>query len=173
MRIEPFPIWRAFLIVLGVMPFLIGVVPAQGETPLNSKLALADRVYQKHCALCHGTDGQGYVADNATALANQDFLVSVSDQFLWRSIANGRPGTPMAPHAKRYGGPLEDSDIDLLVILIRSWQKETPANISSERRTGNAAAGQATFARHCAECHGDKGQGVTAVSLNNPEFLAI
>ena len=149
-----------------------GPRPTEQHARGNFELAQGKNIYQTHCALCHGKTGEGYIADNAPALANQDFLVSVSDRFLWRSIANGRPGTPMAAHAKRYNGPLEDFDIDLLVSLIRSWQQEESVTISAENRPGNVAAGRVEFANHCSECHGEKGQGLTAVSLNNPEFLA-
>jgi mono/diheme cytochrome c family protein/rhodanese-related sulfurtransferase len=142
------------------------------QTKDDAQLAWGARVYGKHCALCHGGNGEGYVADNANALGNQDFLVSISDDFLWRSIANGRPDTPMAAHAKRYGGPLDDADIDALVALIRSWQHEAAADIAPETIIGDPAAGRSAFTKSCAECHGDQGQGVTAISLNNPEFLA-
>lgn len=131
------------------------------------------QLYEKYCALCHGETGEGYAADNASALGNQDFLASVSDHFLWLSIANGRPGTPMAPHAKRYGGPLEDADIDALVALIRSWQQEESINLSSRPVIGDSASGLSSYRQFCSACHGDQGQGMTAVSLNNPEFLAL
>jgi hypothetical protein len=68
--------------------------------------------------MCHGANGEGYVSDNANALANQDFLASVSDEFLRSAIALGRIGTPMAAHESRYGGPLSTVDIDALVKLI-------------------------------------------------------
>jgi mono/diheme cytochrome c family protein/rhodanese-related sulfurtransferase len=152
-----------------------GEIPPEGpnvETKDDAQLARGARVYGKHCALCHGENGEGYLADNANALGNPDFLVSVSDNFLWRSIANGRPDTPMAAHAKRYGGPLDDADIDALVALIRGWQQEEAADIAPEPIIGDPAVGRSVFTRSCAACHGDQGQGVTAISLNNPEFLA-
>lgn len=130
------------------------------------------QVYGKYCALCHGENGEGYAADYANALGNQDFLVSVSDKFLWASIANGRPGTAMAAHARRYGGPLEDADIESLVALIRSWQQEESINFSTEPVLGDPVSGRLAYDQFCGACHGDEGQGVTAVSLNNPEYLS-
>ncbi len=178
--IVPVGICRAVVIVAGAISFLMGVAQAGEIVPKrqtvqtkdDTQLAWGARVYGKHCALCHGMNGEGYGADNANALGNQDFLVSISDHFLWRSIANGRPGTPMAAHARRYGGPLDDADIDALVALIRSWQQEEAADIAAEPIIGDPAAGRSAFTRSCAACHGDQGQGVTAISLNNPEFLA-
>ncbi len=172
---------RAIVFVAGAILLFIGVARA-GEIALegqkvqdedNAQLARGARLYGKHCALCHGENGEGYAADNASALGNQDFLVSVNDKFLWWSIANGRPGTPMAAHTKRYGGPLDDRDIDSLVALIRSWQKEEAAEISPEPIIGNPGLGRSAFIKSCVDCHGDQGQGVTAISLNNPEFLAM
>ncbi len=106
---------RSVVIIAGVISLLMVVACAVEITPEgqnvqtkdNAQSAWGVHIYNKYCALCHGENGEGYAADNASALGNQDFLVSVSDNFLWWSIANGRPGTSMAAHAKRYGGPLD------------------------------------------------------------------
>jgi mono/diheme cytochrome c family protein/rhodanese-related sulfurtransferase len=129
-------------------------------------------LYETYCKVCHGDQGQGYAADNAIALSNQDFLASVSDTFLRRSIANGRPNTAMAAYAKQHGGPLNDHEIGVLIGFIRGWQHEPPVDVSPEPIVGQVAAGRDAFAKHCADCHGSDGQGKSAVSLNNPEFLA-
>ena len=108
--VAPVGICRAVVIVAVAVSFLMGVAQAgeiapEGQdvqTKDGAQLAWGARVYGKHCARCHGENGEGYVADYANALGNQDFLVSINDNFLWRSIANGRPDTPMAAHAKRY-----------------------------------------------------------------------
>ena len=168
------------LVILGTA-YIMGVTRAGGGIPGEQNHHSGDdvhlvrgmQVYGKYCALCHGDNGEGYAADNANALGNQDFLVSVSDDFLWLSIANGRPGTAMAAHAKRYGGPLEDADIDSLVALIRSWQHEESAIITAKPILGDPVSGRIAYDQDCAVCHGDKGQGVTAISLSNPEFLAL
>ena len=150
-----------------------GAAAAQNQREANTtRLARGLQVYGKYCALCHGGDGEGYAADNANALANQDFLGSVNDDFLWASIAGGRPGTAMAAHASRYGGPLDDAEIDSLVSLIRSWQQEVSVQLPAAPVLGDPVSGRVDYDRYCAACHGDEGEGVTAVSLNNPEFLA-
>ena len=150
-------------------------LPAAQDSDSADEVTLArgTRVYARYCAMCHGEHGEGYAADNANALANQDFLVSVSDAFLRASIARGRPETAMAAHASLYGGPLDDADIDSLLLLIRNWQREPAAQIGTEPVLGDPVAGRETYNQFCAACHGEHGQGVTALSLNNPEFLAI
>lgn len=149
------------LVILAVTPGT-GIVQAGGA-----------ELYDKYCALCHGDNGEGYAADNANALANQDFLTTVSDDFLRQSIANGRPGTAMAAHGSRYGGPIDDAQIDMLVDFIRDWQREESAQMSARPVLGDPVAGRVAYDQVCAACHGSDGEGVTAISLNNPEFLAL
>lgn len=138
--------------------------------PETSELAEGARLYRTYCGLCHGDDGEGYAADDANALANQQFLASVSDEFLRENIALGHPGTSMAAYASSAGGPLSDAEIDTLVAFIRNWQDVESANLA-EAVEGDAEAARDVYARECAACHGDRGQGASALSLNNPVFL--
>ena len=178
LKMEHFFKWALLtaLFILGNVS-LTGVSrAAEEQNPDSSNEASLDRdmqLYGKYCALCHGDNGEGYAADNANALRNQDFLISVSNLFLREGIAKGRPGTAMAAHARRYGGPLEDSDIDLLVALIRRWQQEESVKLTNRTVLGDPVSGRIAYDKFCSGCHGDEGQGVTAVSLNNPEFLAL
>jgi cytochrome c oxidase cbb3-type subunit 3 len=128
-------------------------------------------LYRTYCGLCHGDQGEGYTADDANALNNQDFLVSVSDEFLRINIADGHPGTAMAAYAREAGGPLEAVDIDLLVAFIRGWQTEPNVELSAEPIEGDIANGRSVFARECASCHGTNGRGDSALSLDNGVFL--
>ncbi len=112
------------------------------------------------------------MSDGAVALAGQDFLTTVSDEFLARSIANGRPGTWMEAFSKSRGGPLGGEEIKALVAFIRGWQHEAQVDLDPGPVAGNADKGRGPYAELCAECHGRAGQGVTAVSLNNREYLA-
>lgn len=82
------------------------------------------QVYQDNCAECHGEAGDGLdeapdAPNGAPSLNNPVFLDTASDGFIRYSIAQGRPGTPMAA----YAGVLTDQEIDDVVTLIRSWQK--------------------------------------------------
>jgi len=144
-----------------------GPAPNDGS---DGELAEARQLYRTYCGLCHGDEGEGYAADDANALANQDFLVSVSDEFLEAAIAEGHPGTAMAAYHESRGGPLDDGEIDLIVKLIRSWQQEDMVALRDSVE-GDPVNGAAVFARECASCHGDRGQGDSAISLNHPVFL--
>ncbi len=97
--------WCAFVVGVTLLSFVMGAAAAQveslsdqdAEAKVAPQLARGVDLYSKHCALCHGARGEGYAADKAPALGNQDFLVSVNDEFLRRAIANGHPGTPRRP----------------------------------------------------------------------------
>ncbi len=166
-------------VALAVMAagLLSGCPPVRSPATTKPK-SLASRkiegkaLYDKYCKLCHGEDGIGYAADNANALSNQDFLSSATDSFLYTAIESGRPDTAMAAYSSELGGPLSAAEMRLLLIYLRSFQTEDDLNIHDRVVRGDAVAAEPLFAEHCAKCHGDKGQGTQAVSLNNPLFLA-
>jgi cytochrome c oxidase cbb3-type subunit 3 len=112
------------------------------------------------CAVCHGAAGEGYKADQATALSQQDFLASVSDVFLGYAIAEGRPGTPMSAWYSERGGPLSEGDIRALLGFMRSWQKQPAVTLDERPATGSSERGKALFKRSCERCHGPKGPNV-------------
>lgn len=126
--------------------------------------------YETYCGFCHGNDGEGYLADNANALANQNFLATASDDFLRRSTIYGRPGTPMSPWGEVQGGPLSDAQVDNIVAYIRQWQREPSVNVDDVEVEGGALLGQSVYNVFCDDCHGATGEGISAVSLNNAWF---
>lgn len=128
-------------------------------------------LYEKYCALCHGKDAKGYVADNAPSLVSEKFLESASDAFIARGIRMGRPGTAMAAYAKRLGGPLEEPEIRAIVKFLRA-KGPTAKPLPHVRATGDAKRGARSYAKHCASCHGTETQRGKAPVLFNPEFLS-
>ena len=74
---------------LGVVVALLG---GCDDEPDNAALIERGRQsYAEYCALCHGDNGEGYTADAANALSNQDFLAIASDAFIRR----GSSGCPV------------------------------------------------------------------------------
>ena len=131
-------------------------------------------VYLEYCALCHGEKGEGYAADNANALANQDFLKIADDDFMRKAIVYGRPNTPMSAWGEERAGPLNDKEVDDLVTYIRTAQAEDTLDLEEPDLSGGSALrGEAVYAVHCESCHGKGGSnGELALTLNNPWFLA-
>jgi mono/diheme cytochrome c family protein/rhodanese-related sulfurtransferase len=122
--------------------------------------------------MCHGSAGEGYVADDANQLANDNFLSAATDDFLYDSIDKGRPGTPMAAWGVEWGGVLGRSEMRHIVEYMRTWQTGLSLNLGAAAVVGDEEAGAVVYAQHCAGCHGAQGEGVTALSLNHPWFLA-
>jgi mono/diheme cytochrome c family protein/rhodanese-related sulfurtransferase len=140
--------------------------------PIGTSVTAGEKLYDKYCKLCHGEDGTGYAADFANALTNQDFLATATDPFLFTAIDQGRPGTAMAAYGDAHGGPLTSGDIRLIMTYLRSFQKEEDKRFHDVVVEGDADAAKPMFAERCAKCHGEEGQGKTALSLANPMFLA-
>lgn len=131
------------------------------------------RFYGETCALCHGAEGQGYVADNATALRSPTFLSSATDYFIQKSIARGRPKTTMSAWGKDKGGPYTDDDISDIVAFIRTWQTEASVTLNEAPVSGDRQTAEALYTTRCASCHGASGVEGPYVRTANPEFLTI
>ncbi len=144
------------------------------NAPLTAKDSeRASQNYQRYCALCHGTEREGGAADFAPSLRSKSLMSTIPLNFLASSIGFGRPDTPMAAYLKDMGGPLSMKEI----FNIASWLKyesgyQTIA-ISDEPISGNLDNGLELYLKTCSECHGKKGEGVTAPAIANPAFLAF
>lgn len=149
-----------------------GAAPAS-DTPRSpsAEAQAGEPLYQRYCALCHGEEAQGYLADNAPALGNDDFLRVASDDFLRRAITEGHPGTVMAAFGEGQGGPLSPDDVNRIVAYLRSLGPE-PIDVSRTRVMGDAGRGRAVFEANCASCHGARGEGVSAPTLAHPVFTS-
>ncbi|HHJ16992.1 MAG TPA: c-type cytochrome [Gammaproteobacteria bacterium] len=157
---------------------VIIVIALAGLLPGRSSAAPdGAELYQQHCAVCHGVDGNGGVG---IPLYLPDFLAVASDNYLRSTIREGRPGRVMPA----FPG-LSDAEVDAIVAYIRAWPTQPAPVYSSTALRGDAEHGKALFERHCATCHGDHGQGgagtgvtfsrpretpVEAPALNNPGF---
>lgn len=169
--------------VLGL--FVFGACGSEAAKPQNTPMKPRDAapvadadpaglqgqaLYTTFCAQCHGADAKGYKADNAPSLVNKTFLESATDAFIAQSIANGRPGTSMAPYAHEIGGPLDRHAIDRIVAWLRVQGPQSVALGTVAK--GDPVRGAPLYARDCAKCHGEKNVRATAVHLANPQFLA-
>lgn len=151
------------------------VIDAGPPAPLDPAVQLArgKELYGRYCDFCHGKAGQGYAADEAPALANEELLANASDEFLAGSIARGRPGTTMSAWSVRGGGPLNDIDVMAIVAYLRSWQKRPYATVDAGTPNGDAQRGAPIFAARCASCHGKTGHDGKYNAVGNADFLAL
>lgn len=131
-----------------------------------------ERLYAETCALCHGSAGEGYRADDAPRLAGQELLSTASDAFLHRAILDGRPGTTMSAWSRERGGPLSSEDADAIVAYLRTLQTEPSKTLGPEPVIGDATRARAVFHVECRGCHGENGENGRYIQLANPVFLA-
>lgn len=94
-----------------------GVEPAPPKEedllPVTGDVELGASVYARHCASCHGAEGEG---GTGTALGNTTMLATTPDRFLKAAIVRGREGTEMTA----FGESLTESEIDGVVAFLRS-----------------------------------------------------
>ena len=124
-------------------------------------------LYQQHCAVCHGADGNGGVG---VPLNLPDFLAVASDEYLRATLREGRPGRVMPAFSA-----FDQDAVDAIIAYIRSWSKQPAPHYSADPVTGRPERGAKLFATHCASCHGDTGQGGagTGVTFSRPRQAAI
>jgi mono/diheme cytochrome c family protein len=84
--------------------------------------AVGARLYEQHCASCHGRAGEG---GEGPALASPVLLAAATDSYLFRTIRNGRRGTSMegfsSPSTVRPA--LDDGEIESLVTHLRTFEE--------------------------------------------------
>src|SRR5262249_50194323 len=144
-------------------------------------------LYRQNCAGCHGADGK---LGPAPPLNDKLFLALIPDTELRRVITEGRPGTLMPAFDTAKGGPLTAEQVTVLADGIKSrWGPVEPAPPGAppyllgparpeSAGAGSKEAGLGVFARACASCHGDHGQGgryggKTVGAVNDPDFLTL
>lgn len=149
-----------------------GDAASDGATDLAVTTARGKLLYGRYCYFCHGSEGRGYAADEAPAIGNDDLLALASDTFLADAILKGRPGTTMSAWSNTHGGPLVGSDAQAIVAHLRTWQKRPSESTDGRKVSGDATRGAPIYAKHCASCHGAKGQNGKYAALANPELLA-
>ncbi len=164
-----------------VLWFFSMPVAAQAQTaPLSTSQAeAAAENYQRYCSLCHGVDRAGYANDHAPSLRSSALMASGNDLLMFRSIAYGRPGTPMAAYREESGGPMSNREINNIVKWLyqqvgtdpRYDENGNSARLPYDRIYGDAARGADIYARECASCHGVGGEGGTGTQLANQVFL--
>lgn len=114
--------------------------------------------FQAGCARCHGTYGGGGVVpqfkSSATAPAvdypapnlREVFKRQIVDgkksprdayRFVYETVAQGRPGTPMPTWGLGYGGPMNDQQIEDVVNFLISIQTGLPKDVSSQLALGH------------------------------------
>ena len=151
--------------------------PAMLESAPSDVMAF-DTLYARNCAGCHGESGR---LGAARPLNDPVYLALVSRDRMRDVIAKGVPGTAQPPFALKAGGPLTDSQIDVLVNGIRErWARPGAVDgvilpaYDVSREAGDATRGRDVFEAACARCHRDEGRrGANVGRVTDPSYLAL
>jgi len=101
------------------------------------------------CAQCHGSDARGgivpnfkssptskpvdYPAPNLREVFQRQLALKKTPteayRFVYETIAEGRPGTPMATWGLGYGGPLNDQQLEDIINYLISVQEKVPEGV--------------------------------------------
>jgi mono/diheme cytochrome c family protein len=173
-------------VILSILLFTLATAgcgkPNPADRPLRPEQVTDFAVlYRQNCAGCHGADGK---LGPAPPLNDPLFLAIVPRAELQRVIADGRSGTPMPAFAPDRGGSLTDEQVRILALGVEEkWggiaaPQPLPSYDAPEKEQGSKDRGVQVFARACAGCHGDQGQGgkhgaEVVGAVNDRAFLAL
>jgi len=144
--------------------------PPRTLTQAQTKVAANN--YQRYCALCHGEDRQGHVNDHAPSLRSKSLFESGVPHAILRPMSYGRVGTAMGGYLDEIGGPMTlDETWDLTYWLFEQAGVKR-LKLSTNPVLGDIKRGESLYQQHCINCHGKKGEGVSAPALANKSALA-
>lgn len=139
--------YRVFIVLLLVV---LGCDSADGQTTTNASAnpdtTEGRRLYEGHCAMCHGIDGRG---GRGPALTRPRLTLAQSDSALRALIADGKdPAMPAAWY-------LTDQEVAEVADYVRSFGK-----VAFEKPSGDPHQGHALYEKlGCSGCHTLRGQG--------------
>ncbi len=120
-------------------------------------LVEGERLYQIHCAGCHGPKGEG---GRGTVLAVPNLSRASTEGMLTNVIARGIPGTEML------GARLESRQVRQVAAWVRKLGQQPPPQIAGDARRGE----QLYFGKgNCASCHAIR----TLGGVSGPDLTEI
>lgn len=134
-------------------------------------------IFSVFCSACHGHEGEGKVMPSlgttVPSVINPDLLSVMSEGYLRRTLANGRPGRHMPAWGTKQAG-LRADEVDALVSFVLSHKPTPPPFDAVQEAAVDLELGAAMYGHDCAGCHGVDAEGtVLAPSLVNAEFLFV
>jgi cytochrome c oxidase cbb3-type subunit III len=154
------------LVTLGIIFLLFQLNPKEKKDLVA--IEAGEKLYMQMCASCHGNTGLGEGAKQGTALNNQQFLNTVSNQDLIHYVKYSREGTIMPDYEF-----LSDEQLNQLVAFMRNWQTEKIHFDAPETISGDIENGEKVYGLYCLSCHGVDGAGKKKMgtALSNPQYL--
>ena len=138
--------------------FLAAQLLYAAEPPADA-VERGSALYLANCMACHQPEGVGKTG-LAPSIRNRDFLALASDEFIRKTVHDGRLGTAMVPRPD-----LNDDQVGDIIAYLRSLEVPLPLDVTVDPTLtfdGDAAAGAPKYQIYCASCHGAKGEGYMA-----------
>ena len=152
--------------IVGYLRSLGPSVPPRAEVEAaRPDPALGPELYRRDCAICHGPSGEGTAL--GSPLATADAPARSRDR-LYEALARGVAGTAM-PAYRIYDAAMMRAVTDAVIGLSRI----DGSGAAWRQAPGSPERGGGLYGRHCAGCHGDRGQGKTGTSLANSGFQQV
>ncbi|MBI4413971.1 MAG: c-type cytochrome, partial [candidate division NC10 bacterium] len=152
---ETWMVWRTGLLLAMV------VLPAAGTGPEASGAGAkrAEGLFRQYCAVCHGAAGKGdgpnapYLDETQPRdLTDRGYMARLSDDHLFRVIAEGGRAVDRSPFMPPFGKTLFRKQLGSLVSYVRRLSAEPPPPAGAAG--GIEAAGARLVAElGCAGCH--------------------
>ena len=129
--------------ITGVIQYLrssAATAPAMPALTLRGDASNGLSLFLRNCAGCHGMDGRGGIAPE---IGNPVFQRAASDEFIVRTIRNGRIGTAMPAFQRPDSPALRDQDIaDVLAFLRTLGERRVQKAVAQNRIPSPASGGK-------------------------------
>ncbi len=172
---QEMPVWGEVLTQEQLGALVAYTLEAAQGTPL----IVGQQLFTENCSSCHGDLGEGgenpaIPGDIIAPISTAEYLKTRDDLTLRSIIAQGQPNFGMSPFGSAFGGPLDDDQIDSLVLFLRSWEENPPVELPPEITVEIVdLSGFEIYTEICAQCHGITGGGGVGPSLRAEEFRTV
>ncbi|MCA8959099.1 MAG: c-type cytochrome [Planctomycetes bacterium] len=123
------------------------------------------QIYASECRSCHGVRSEGGLAPSHLSPA---FRALVTDQLLYDTLVQGRPGTGMPSYRD-----LDAGELASVIGYVRALADASAPDldlITLEVPLGNAEVGERDYVEYCGSCHGPEGSGGRGPAIGNWAF---
>ncbi|MFT5563839.1 MAG: mono/diheme cytochrome c family protein [Myxococcota bacterium] len=145
----------------------------------NEDIELGRALYAANCTTCHGVNAEGGVAphpdpnvsapwpapqlNNIAARYADSEIVSDLDGFIYLTLDQGRPGSPMPAWGSRYSGPMNDQELQVITTYLLAIQ--TGELVAPDAQAFVGQSGEELYQNNCARCHGADANGRVGPNL--------
>ena len=113
-------------------------VPAMPTLILRGDAGTGLTLFLRNCAGCHGMNGRGGLAPE---IGNSVFQHAASDEFIIRTIRNGRIGTAMPAFQRAEAPALSDQNLADLLAYLRTLAEQRAQNAMAQKAASGTPSG--------------------------------